>query len=124
MKIKIWISLFVSLSVIGYGAENFAGEPAARLGDQTAHGTFLAGGPGSPNVIICGEPAWRAKIDIHVCPLVFGFPPMHHVGGPVLSGSSTVRINGFPAARRGDLIVEVGPPNVIAAGCATVLIGP
>ncbi len=34
--------------------------PAARLGDPTAHGTPLAPGPGSPNVMIGFKPAWRA----------------------------------------------------------------
>jgi uncharacterized Zn-binding protein involved in type VI secretion len=33
--------------------------PAARLGDPTMHGTPLAPGPGSPNVMIGMKPAWR-----------------------------------------------------------------
>lgn len=33
--------------------------PAARLGDMTAHGSPLAPGIGSPNVMIGGMPAWR-----------------------------------------------------------------
>lgn len=33
--------------------------PAARLGDPTAHGGPLAPGPGSTNVMIGGQPAWR-----------------------------------------------------------------
>ncbi len=33
--------------------------PAARLADITAHGTPLVPGPGSPNVLIGGMPAWR-----------------------------------------------------------------
>lgn len=36
-----------------------AGRPAARLGDPTAHGSPLAGTPGSPTVLIGGQPAWR-----------------------------------------------------------------
>ncbi|MBD3884253.1 PAAR domain-containing protein [Phormidium tenue FACHB-886] len=35
------------------------GRPAARLGDMTAHGSPLAGSPGSPNVLIGKRPAWR-----------------------------------------------------------------
>lgn len=35
------------------------GMPAARLGDMTAHGSPLAPGPGSLNVLIGGQPAWR-----------------------------------------------------------------
>jgi uncharacterized Zn-binding protein involved in type VI secretion len=35
----------------------------------------------------------------------------------------TVLIGQLPAARMGDQILEVGPPNAIAAGETTVLIG-
>ena len=35
------------------------GRPAARLGDMTAHGSPLAPGTGSPNVLIGKKPAWR-----------------------------------------------------------------
>ncbi len=95
--------------------------PAARIGDMTAHGTPLGPGLGSPNVLIGGMPAWRAGVDIHNCPLVSGTVP--HVGGVVQMGSTTVFINGFPAARQGDVIVESGPPNTITMGCPTVMIG-
>jgi uncharacterized Zn-binding protein involved in type VI secretion len=91
------------------------------VGDQTSHGTPLAPGPGAPTVLIGGMPAWRAGADTHVCPLSDG--PKPHVGGTVAAGSATVLIGGLPAARVGDTIVEVGPPNAIAAGCPTVLIG-
>ncbi|RLC76688.1 MAG: hypothetical protein DRJ03_28155 [Chloroflexi bacterium] len=96
--------------------------PAARLGDMTAHGTPLGPGPGSPDVLIGGKPAWRANADMHTCPLINpeGTP---HVGGVVTLGSTTVFINGLPAARQGDVIVESGPPNTIVMGCPTVLIG-
>jgi uncharacterized Zn-binding protein involved in type VI secretion len=96
--------------------------PAARVGDLTAHGTPLAAaGPGgSLDVLIGKQPAWRAG-DVHTCPLVSGTVP--HVGGSVVPGSLTVLINKMPAARAKDQIVEAGPPNTIAAGCLTVLIG-
>lgn len=93
--------------------------PAARITDPTAHGTPLPG-PGSPDVIIGGLPAWRALADFHPCPLTNG--PVPHVGGVVQGGSTTVLINGLPAARLGDPIVENGPPNSIVNGCPTVLI--
>lgn len=35
------------------------GQPAARIADMTAHGSPLAPGPGSINVLIGGMPAWR-----------------------------------------------------------------
>jgi len=95
--------------------------PAARVGDQTAHGTPLGPGPGSANVLIGGMPAWRAASDFHACPLVDGVKP--HVGGVAPMGSTTVLINNMPAARQGDTISEAGPPNTIAMGEPTVLIG-
>jgi len=96
--------------------------PAARLGDMTAHGSPLAPGPGSLNVLIGSLPAWRATADFHTCPLVTGTVP--HVGGVVSMGSTTVLIGGLPAARMGDMITEsAGPPNSITMGCFTVIIG-
>ena len=94
--------------------------PAARLGDLTSHGTPLAPGPGAATVLIGGKPAWRVT-DFHACPLVTGVVP--HVGGMVAMGSATVLIGGMPAARVGDMIVESGPPNSIALGEPTVMIG-
>lgn len=98
------------------------GQPAARAGDVTSHGTPLSPGPGSVNVLIGGMPAWRATADFHACPLVSP-GPVPHVGGIVAMGSVTVLINNLPAARQGDMIVESGPPNSIVMGCPTVLIG-
>jgi uncharacterized Zn-binding protein involved in type VI secretion len=46
-----------------------------------------------------------------------------HVGGVVAVGSLTVLIEGLPAARMGDEIVEAGGPNAIVEGEPTVLIG-
>ena len=96
------------------------GQPAARLGDPTSHGTPLGPGPGSPTVLIGGRPAWRAVVDFHACPLFNG--PSPHVGGVVALGSLTVLIGGMPAARQGDFVVEA-PPNAILLGELTVLIG-
>ena len=98
------------------------GQPAARVGDQTSHGTPLGPGPGSVNVLIGGRPAWRAGADTHVCPLVDP-GPKPHVGGVVAVGSTSVLIGGLPAARQGDLVVEAGAPNAILLGEPTVLIG-
>lgn len=95
--------------------------PAARSGDITSHGTPLSPGPGSPTVLIGGMPAWRAGSDFHACPMFTGTLP--HIGGMVTMGSATVLINGLPAARQGDIITESGPPNIIAMGCMTVMIG-
>lgn len=97
------------------------GQPAARVGDITSHGTPLGPGPGCPTVLIGGKPAWRAGSDTHVCPLFDG--PKAHVGGVIAVGSATVLIGGLPAARQGDQVVEVGAPNAIAVGLPTVVIG-
>ena len=97
------------------------GQPAARLSDQTSHGTPLAPGPGCTTVLIGGLPAWRAGSDTHICPLVDGVKP--HIGGVVAVGSTSVLIGGLPAARMGDSIVEAGAPNAILAGATNVLIG-
>lgn len=60
--------------------------------------------------------------DIHNCATPLPLPP--HGPGVVIDGSATVLINGLPACRAGDTIVEaIGPPNKITTGCLTVLIG-
>jgi len=97
------------------------GMPAARVGDMTAHGSPLAPGIGSPNVLIGKRPAWRALVDFHACPIVKGLVP--DVGGVVVKGSLTVYINGFQAARVADMIVEATSVNSIVMGEPTVLIG-
>jgi uncharacterized Zn-binding protein involved in type VI secretion len=91
------------------------------VGDLTSHGSPLGPGPGSFNVLIGGQPAWRAGSDSHACPLSDG--PKPHAGGTVAVGSMSVWINGLPATRQGDLVVEAGPPNGIAGGAPNVLIG-
>ena len=96
-------------------------KPAARLGDSTAHGGVIT--VGFPTVLIGGQPAARMG-DMHTCPMVTpGVPPVPHVGGPIVMGSATVLIGGQPAARMGDQATCTGPPDAIAAGCPTVLIG-
>ena len=97
------------------------GQAAARLGDSTSHGTPLSPGPGSANVLIGGMPAWRVGQDTHSCPLTTGTVP--HAVGVVSVGSTTVLINGTPAVRMNDKVVESGPPNTILSGDITVLIG-
>jgi uncharacterized Zn-binding protein involved in type VI secretion len=69
-----------------------------------------------------GAPLMAARIgDPHICPLVDGVKP--HVGGPVTVGCPTVMICGMPAARIGDAVTCVGPPDAIAKGSMTVKIG-
>jgi uncharacterized Zn-binding protein involved in type VI secretion len=100
--------------------------PAARITDLTTHGSPLAPGPGSMNVMIGGLPAWRAVIDQHACPAVSVTGP--DGVGSVVMGSPTVFINGMMACRMGDIVLEkpglaLGPANPIVMGCMTVMIG-
>lgn len=64
-------------------------------------------------------PAARV-MDMHVCPMVTGVVP--HVGGPIAKGAATVFIGFMPAARVGDMVTCVGPPDTIVKGSATVFI--
>ena len=60
--------------------------------------------------------------DKHTCSTPLPIPP--HGPGVVINGSPTVLVNGLPACRQGDTVLEaVGPPNTIAMGLPTVLIG-
>lgn len=70
-------------------------------------------------------PAAARLTDFHQCPMVTpGLPPIPHVGGPIIGpGMPTVLIVGLPAARVGDMLVCVGPPDSIVKGSATVMIG-
>src|SRR5215469_2947707 len=100
--------------------------PAARLSDTTTHGSPLAPGPGSTDVMIGNLPAWRAMIDQHACPMV-SVSGADGVGS-VMMGSPTVLINNQMACRLGDIVVEkpglaLGPMNPIVMGEMTVMIG-
>ena len=113
--------IVVSILLFTCNWNAYAGKPAARMGDLTAHGGTII--MGDPTVLIGGMPAARMG-DMHVCPMVNpGYPPIPHVGGPIIQGNPTVLIGGMPAARVGDLCTCVGPPDVIVTGCNTVLIG-
>jgi len=69
-----------------------------------------------------GAPAARIT-DMHTCPMLTpGLPPIPHVGGPIVMGAPTVLIGSLPAARVGDMLVCVGPPDSIVKGSSTVLI--
>src|SRR5512136_1961738 len=98
------------------------GQPAARIGDQTAHGGVITG-LGVPTVLIGGAPA-AVMGDMHTCPMVNpspGGPP--HVGATIIATGMMVLIGNKPAARVGDTAVCTGPPDSLIMGCNTVLIG-
>lgn len=62
---------------------------------------------------------------MHACPMQTpAVVPIPHVGGPIVGpGNPQTLIAGMPAAVVGDICVCVGPPDVIAMGSFTVLIG-
>jgi uncharacterized Zn-binding protein involved in type VI secretion len=98
------------------------GAPAARVGDQTAHGGLII--MGFPLVLIEGKPAARLG-DLHVCPQATIAPvPVPHVGGPILGPCEpTVLIGGQPAARVSDWLLCLGPIDVVAMGAVKTQVG-
>jgi uncharacterized Zn-binding protein involved in type VI secretion len=91
------------------------GLPAAKTAEETAKAT-AATTMGSTISAAAGG------ADIHACLTPLPIPP--HGPGVVIDGSTTVVINNLPACRMGDTILEaVGPPNKIAMGMPTVMIG-
>lgn len=92
------------------------GAPAAKAAEEATKAS-VAASMGSAISSMAGGMA-----DIHACTTPLPIPP--HGPGLVIDGSPTVIINNMPACRMGDTIVEaVGPPNKIAMGCPTVMIG-
>lgn len=59
--------------------------------------------------------------DNHVCPKVEP-GPVPHVGGPILTGESTVLIGNKPAARVSDLAQCNAPPDSVKKGSSNVII--
>ena len=59
--------------------------------------------------------------DMHTCPMFNG--PVPHVGGPIVMGQVNVLTCFMPQARLGDTCVCAGPPDMIARGSPTVLVG-
>lgn len=91
------------------------GAPAAVTAEQTAKTTAAT----SMGAMIRSA---AGGADIHACTTPSLVPP--HGEGSVISGSQTVLINGLPASRMGDEILEaLGKGSFITNGCPTVLIG-
>ena len=89
--------------------------PAAKAAEELAKTAALT----AMSSIINGM---SGGADIHVCTTPLPLPP--HGPGVVVDGSPTVLINGLPACRMNDTIIEaLGPPNKIAMGQFNVLIG-
>lgn len=91
------------------------GAPAAKAAEQAlkaAEGAVMAGTMTS----------MAMGADIHNCSTPLVSPP--HGPGIVIDGSKTVSINGLPACRAQDSVLEaLGPTNKIVKGHPTVTIG-
>lgn len=96
-------------------------KPAARVGDQTAHGSPLGPGPGSSRVLIGSKPAFRALVDTHTCPL--SSPNPHGSGVVPTSLNQKVRVGGSLLACVGDSVAETGGANAIVNGASNVFVG-
>jgi hypothetical protein len=91
------------------------GLPAAKAAEQTLKAAEAAAMAGTIASAAGGA-------DIHACLTPLPLPP--HGPGVVVDGSPTVFINNLAACRQGDTIIEaIGPPDKIAMGCPTVIIG-
>ncbi len=91
------------------------GAPAAKAAEESVKAAAAAQMGGMITGMAGGA-------DIHSCATPLPIPP--HGPGVVIEGSQTVMINGLPACRMGDTILEaVGPPNKIVQGEFSVLIG-
>ena len=91
------------------------GAPAAKAAEETLKAAEAASMGASITAAAGGA-------DINMCATPLPIPP--HGPGIVITPSKTVMINNLGACRVGDTILEaVGPPDKIAMGCMTVLIG-
>lgn len=97
------------------------GAPAAKAAEETTKATVLASMSTMMSSMASAPNPSGGMPDIMVCsaPVL----PVHGVG-LVIDGSPTVLINGLPACRMGDTLIEaLGPTNKIVMGMMNVLIG-
>lgn len=99
------------------------GAAAAKAAEQALKVSTAATMGASMQGFVAGSISTSGALpDMHTCAVPL--PPPPHGPGVVIDGSTTVFINGLPASRQGDTIVEaVGPPNKITQGEPTVVIG-
>lgn len=91
------------------------GAPAAKAAEETLKASQAAAMGSMITSMAAGA-------DIHMCATPLPIPP--HGPGVVIDGSQTVLVNNLQASRMTDTVLEaIGPPNKIAMGCPTVLIG-
>ncbi|WEX10851.1 PAAR domain-containing protein [Chelativorans sp. AA-79] len=94
------------------------GAPAAKAAEETGKAAEAAA---MSSMVM----SMSAGADIHTCVHMSPVPlPPPHGPGVVIDGSQTVLVNGLPACRVGDTVLEAfGPPDKIMLGEITVVIG-
>ncbi len=121
----------------GAGAALQAANQAAQTAIQSAEAaTAAAAGPAQPAAYAAEQALKVAQLaamtssvmsaaggaDIHSCVTPLPVPP--HGPGVVIDGSVTVQTNFLPQSRMGDTVIEaVGPPNKVAKGETSVIVG-
>jgi hypothetical protein len=91
------------------------GAPAAKAAEQALKAAEGAAMAGTMMSMAMGA-------DIHNCSTPLVSPP--HGPGIVITGSKSVFINGLPACRADDTILDaLGPMDTIKMGCPNVIIG-
>jgi uncharacterized Zn-binding protein involved in type VI secretion len=109
-EIKIKVAEAATLAAAGS-----PGLPAAKAAEETVKAAEAAAMSGAIT-------AGAGGADINMCATPLPIPP--HGPGVVITPSMTVMINNLGACRVGDTILEaIGPPDLIAMGCPTVIIG-
>lgn len=117
-------------------------QPIALVGSTVQHNNLtLTPGPGSPDVSVQGQAAWRAFDDQNDCtaavtgpppaagatatPAATGTPapPPSHGTEICYVGSFSVLINNRMSVRQGDALLGADAPNVVTVGDSTVMIG-
>lgn len=108
----------VTIQSVEAASKAAMGTPGAPAAIATEESTKASLSASMSNMITSGA----LGADIHACTTPLPIPP--HGPGVVIDGSKTVLINGLPACRMGDTILEaLGPTNKITRGCNSVLIG-
>ena len=97
------------------------GAPAAYAAEQATKTATAASLGASISALAAGSVTPSGGMpDIHMCLTPSPVPP--HGPGVVIDGSPTVLINGLPACRQGDTILEpLGPPDKIVKGLSGTL---
>ncbi|MEC4815942.1 MAG: PAAR domain-containing protein [Scytonema sp. PMC 1069.18] len=108
----------IAIKSVEAASKAAAGTPAAPGAIATEQNTKISLSSSMSSSIMSSA----GGADIHNCTTPLPIPP--HGPGVVIDGSKTVLINGLPACRMGDTILEaLGPSNKITGGCQSVLIG-